>query len=375
MKVVHLITGLDSGGAERMLVRLATTGHRDGFDHVVVSMMDEGAYGAELRAANVPLYCLGMERGRPTLSGLARLVGLLRGQRPDVLQTWLYHADLMGLVAGWLAGVPRLAWNIRCSDMEMTNYSRLSALVLKLLAHCSGRPDVVLVNSEAGRARHEELGYRPRRWRVIPNGFDLGRFRPDPEVPARLRAALGLPQEAVIVGHVARFDPMKDHLGFLGAFGSIKDPCPNLFVVMVGPGVTTENPLLAEAMVSQGLNGRVFMLGERRDVPALMAGFDFLVLSSAFGEGFPNVLGEAMACGLPSIATDVGDCAAILGDTGRIVPRRDSSALAGAIRDMFALGADVRRSLGAQARARVEANYALPAVLAAYHDEYRRLTG
>lgn len=369
VKVVHLITGLDGGGAERMLTHLASGGDRAAFSHTVVSMMDEGVYGPELREAGVTVHCLDMPRGRPSWRGFRRFLKLLRAEQPAVLQTWLYHADLLGLAARRLSGSPRLVWNLRCSDMDMAHYSPLSRLILRLLARWSDRPDLVIVNSEAGRVLHQQLGYRPRRWSVIPNGFDLGRFHPDPAAPGRLRAALGLPADAIIAGHVARFDPMKDHAAFLAALAL----CPNIHGVMVGKGVTPTNLELTDTVRRLGLEARVHCLGERRDMPELMAGFDFLVLSSAFGEGFPNVVGEAMASATPCIATEVGDAAAIIGATGKTVPRRDPAALARAMNELAALTPTARHELGKAARVRIEAHFGLPQTIAAYEREYLAL--
>ena len=211
LTVAHLITTLERGGAEAMLTKLAKAHAGQGVRPLVISLTGPGIYGPELEAAGIPVWSLGLRRGVPEPGALLKLVGILRREKPDLLQSWLYHADLLALLAAPLAGVRRLAWNIRCSDMDMRRYSRLSRWLVALLARLSRLPDAVVVNSEAGRLLHHELGYRPKRWVTLANGFDTGRFRPDTEARRDVRAELGLPGDALAVGLIARVDPMKDH--------------------------------------------------------------------------------------------------------------------------------------------------------------------
>lgn len=372
LTVVHLITGLRAGGAETMLSKVVIGMDRGLFRNVVVSMTDLGKIGAVLRDAGIPVKALGMRRGLPDPRGLPRLLGLLRAERPAVLQTWLYHADLLGLVAARLGGAPRVAWNLRCSNMEMRHYSRLSQMLPKALAWLSPLPDAVVVNSLAGRAFHEGLGYRPKRWEFIGNGFDLERFRADAGARARLRQALDLPADAVVFGHVARFDPMKDHAGLLRAAARLLAARPQARLVLVGDDADPANPALARDVAALGLTGRVHLLGHRDDVAAVTSGFDVAV-SSSLSEGFPNAVGEAMACGVPCLVTDVGDCALVVGDGGRVVPPADPVALAEAARELIDLGEAGRRRLGEAARRRIEAEFSLPVIVRRYEDFYRTL--
>jgi glycosyltransferase involved in cell wall biosynthesis len=370
--VVHLITGLGTGGAETMLRKLVTRMDRDGFRNVVVSMTDIGTIGPALEAAGITVAALGMRRGLPDPRGLLPLLRLLRAESPAILQTWLYHADLLGTFAARLAGVPRLAWNLRCANMDLRQYSQVSQMLPRILARLSRLPDAVLVNSLAGKAFHEGLGYRPRRWEFVANGFDLEVFRPDPQAGSRLRAALGLPNEAAVFGHVARFDPMKDHAGLLRAFARIVAARDEARLVMIGQGVDEANAALAREVAANGLTRHVSMLGPRQDVAALTAGFDVAV-SSSTGEGFPNVIGEAMACGVPCLVTDAGDSALVVGHAGRVVPPGDAGAFATAAIDLIDMGECGRRQLGDAARARVATEFALPLVVQRYERLYREL--
>lgn len=370
--VVHLITGLGTGGAERMLTRLVTHSDSQAFRHHVVSMTDLGTFGQPLIDSGISVTPLDMPRGRASLKGFWRLVSLLRHIRPAVLNSWLYHADLLGLVAGRLTSVPAIAWNLRCADMDMTRYSTLSARLPHLLARLSAQPQLVMVNSRAGQALHQRIGYHPRRWEMIPNGFEMDKFRLDAEAPARLRHDLGLGPDAKIVGLVARFDPMKDHETFLRAAGLIARMRTDTHFVLVGTGIESANAGLAAAIAEQGLKGHVHLLGERRDIPALTAGFD-IAASSSITEGFSNTIGEAMACGVPCLVTDVGDSALIVGETGRVVPPRDPRRFADAALELLALSPADRRILGQAARRRIEDSFSLPVIVARYETLYREL--
>lgn len=374
VKVVHLITGLVRGGAETALYRLLAGMDRDRFENVVVSLTEAGAMAADIRALGVPVHAVRMSRAAPGPAAAWRLLRRLRAERPDILQTWLYHADLAGLVAGRLARVPAIAWNVRCAETDARYRRGLGGLVVRLLARLSSRPDVVVVNSEAGRRVHAALGYRPRRWLVAANGFDTALFRPDPAAPAALREALGLAPDCPVIGLVARYDPLKDHATFLRAAALLAGDEPEVRFVLVGAGADDGNPTLTGLVGELGLGGRVRLLGERRDVPALTAGFDIAACSSV-GEGFPNVVGEAMACAVPCVATDVGDSAALVGETGRVVPPGDPGAMAAAWRELLEMGPAGRAELGRAARRRIEEEFTLAAAVGRYEALYAELAG
>lgn len=369
IRIVHVITGLEIGGAESMLARLVSRMDGSRFVNRVVSLTDGGRIGDSIEAAGVPVQTLGMRRGWPSLAALPRLVRLLRQARPTLVQSWLYHADLLGLLAAALAGRPPVVWNLRCSDMDLRYYSGQTRWVLRALTWLSPHPVAILVNSTASMRLHQSLGYRPRRWEVIPNGFDLDRFRPDPTAWERTRRELTLPAEVMLVGLIARLDPMKDHPSFLNAATHVAARRPGVHFVLIGKGVEG----LAGAIAAKGLSDRVHILGERRDVEWLLPGLDMVCLSSAFGEGFPNVLGEAMAAGVPCVTTDVGDAKTIVGETGLVVPPRDPAALAAAIVDLVDRGPSARTTLGQAARARIAREYALPRIVERYESIYASL--
>jgi glycosyltransferase involved in cell wall biosynthesis len=363
--ILHLITGLETGGAEQALVRLAPLlgpRHRS----VVVSMTRPGPLAPALAAAGIEVWSLGLRRGRPDPRGLARFAAILRRVRPDIMQTWLYHADLLGTLARLAAPRRcRLLWNVRCTET-----TGLTA-VRKLLCWLSPIPEAVVVNSRAGRRFHEQIGYRPRRWVLIPNGCDTAAFRFDAVARQALRQELAIGDNQVVIGMAARMDPMKDHENFLAAAGRVAASRPEAIFVLAGDGVDGSNRAIAAAIARRGIEGRVRLLGRRSDMPRVYSALDVASLSSAFGEGCPNMLLEAMACGIPCVATDCGDAAELIGPHGIIVPPRDPQALAAAWERVMALGSGERRHLGAAARQRVAEHYDLAAVAARYDELYR----
>ena len=371
IKILHVITGLDLAGSQMMLVNLVRSMSRERFDNVVVSLQDGGPRRSELEALGIPVFSLGVGRGVPNPWGLIRLLRLLRRERPDVVQSWLYHADLLGLVGARMSRGPVCAWNIRTSEMDMTRYSMVSRLVLGSLSWLSQYPDVVVVNSEAGRKLHESLGFRPRRWELIPNGFDLDRFRPDSGARERLRQQLGAPN-SFLIGLVARYDPMKDHRTFLEAAARFVERRPDTRFVLAGGEIDKDNLQLTGLVHDLGLSGSVDLLGERADIESVMAALDILSLSST-AEGFPNCVGEAMACGVPCVTTDVGDAAVLVGGTGRVVPIREPAALADAWSELYDMSDEARVELGMAGRRRIEESFSLASVAGQYEDLYEGL--
>jgi glycosyltransferase involved in cell wall biosynthesis len=370
--VVHLITGLGVGGAEGMLLRLLERGDRARFPARVVCLAAAGPMAPRIAAAGVEVTALGMRPGLPDPRRLMRLRALLRRWCPALLQTWLYHADLVGLLAGRAAGVPRVLWNLRCSALDRASLGAGTRLARRACARLSRRPDAVIANSEAGRAFHASIGYRPRRWACIPNGFDLEALRPDPEAGPWLRRELGLPAEALLAGCVARLDPNKDHATLLDALARLgTGPAARLHLVLVGSGVDA-SPGIRARIAAAGLGARCHLLGERADVARLAAAFDLLVSSSRH-EGFPNSIGEAMSCGTPCVVTDAGDSATLVGDTGFVVPVGAADELAAALARMVQLSGPQRRDLGLAARRRVAERYELSAMVRRYENLYEEL--
>lgn len=373
MKIIHVITGLNTGGAEMMLAKLLSRLRSNGMENAVISLTGRGPLADRITDLGIAVTPLGMSRGGLSLGGLWRLVQNLRRQKPDIVQAWMYHANLLAGLAAPLAGRPSLIWNIRQSDLDPRVSKRSTILVAKLGGLLSRwLPDRVVCCAETARNVHEAMGYAPERMVVIPNGFDLNVFHPDPEAHATLRRELGLGEATPLVGIAARFDPQKDHRGFLRAAGILHATRPDVGYVLCGDGIDDQNHELTGWIAEHGLTGVCHLLGRRSDMSRIMAGCDVMVSASAFGEGFPNVLGEAMAAGTPCVATDVGDSRSIVGDDERIVPPRDPAALAAAIGRVLQLNTADRRALGLRDRARIAEHFAIDVIAERYAALYRQ---
>ena len=371
LRLIHVITGLPVGGAQTVLVNQVRHQRQRGWDVAVCSLTEVGEIGERLREDGVDVLGLGMNRSLPSPLSLWRLRQWLKAKRPDAVQTWLYHGDLIGGLAARWAGVPRVFWNLRQTDLDPAGSRRSTIMVSKLCAWLSRRvPDRIVCCAEAARSLHAGLGYDETRMLVIGNGIDSGRIKPDDEGAARVREELGLSPDVPLVGLVARFHPQKDHAGFLAAVAELQRRLPETHALMCGEDVVPQNATLADWIARLPAPDRVHCLGIRRDLTAIYSALDVAVSSSSFGEGFSNVIIEAMACATPCVVTDVGDSALIVGETGWTVPPRDSAALADTVSLALAMPAEARAARGREARQRVLESFRLDDVHAAYDALY-----
>lgn len=374
INITFVITNLATGGAETMLLKLLQHIDRNRFRPSVISLMGLGEIGPSIQALGVPVHVLGMPRGAFNVSRFLVLVRLLRQLKPDVVHSWMYHADLVGGVAARLAGCNCVIWGIRHSNLSKDKNKRSTLHVVKICALLSKRvPTRILSCSHRARSIHASVGYDDSKMVVIPNGFDLQRFAPDAEARSSLRRELGLVADAPLIGLIGRYDPQKNHAGFIEAAARVCAAFPQIQFVLAGAGVDRANHELNAAISLRGLQLKMHLLGRREDMPRLMAGIDLLA-SSSHGEGFPNVLGEAMASGVPCVVTDVGDSAEIVGCTGRVVAAGDMAGLAECLLELLRMPPEDRAALGALARARVEDQYEISRVVDAYQNFYVQVT-
>ena len=371
--VLHLITTLDVGGAEMNLLKLVSRMDGDRFRNHVVCLAEMGPVGEKISVGGIPVHALNMPRGHLTIRGLLQLLRLLRQINPDVLQTWMYHADLLGVLIGKCFHLGPICWNIRCSNINLARYRPGTRIAVRLCAALSSFPDVVVANSREGANFHKRIGYRGKRWEVIPNGFDLRVFQPDGQAKERLAMELGLdPKDLpVFIGYIARFDPMKDHQTFLDAASRLLVGRRDVHFVLAGRNVDQDNREISDR-VPKALEDHFHLLGERDDADKITAGLD-IACSVSLGEGFSNAVGEAMACGVPCVVTDVGDSAFIVGDTGLVVQPRDPEALFHAWKELLDMGRDGRAELGKAARERIEACFDIRKVVERYEAVYTSL--
>ncbi len=366
MKILHVITGLGDGGAEAVLYRLVTQDGQN--EHHVVSLTTVGKYGPLLQQAGIGVPALGMPRGRVTLRGLVGLRRAISTFQPDVVQSWMYHADLLGGLMAKTLGRP-VVWGLRNTTLESGKSSAATIWVARVCGRLSRWvPRRIVACAHAVVRVHARLGYDAARMVVIPNGYDLKQFRPDPAARTRLRAEWRVPEGVPLLGMVGRWDPQKDHANLIAALGQLSDEGHDFRLALVGTGMTADNEVLRALLEASALQDKTLLLGSRNDVPAVMAALDVHLLSSAYGEAFPNVLAEAMACGTPCVTTDVGDAALIVGDTGWNVPPRDSVALAQAIRHAQGAWRDRQawQSRQAACRARIEQAFGIEKMVERY---------
>lgn len=339
-KVLHISNDLADGGAQGALFRLCTTPRED-VEHIVVSLMGAGKYGPLLEDAGVQVFCLNMRRSVLTFGALWQLYQIVRNQAPDAVQTWMYHANLLGGLIARLGGCANLVWGIRHSDFDPAHTSFTTRLVNKIGALSSRwLPRKIIACATRAVDVHVRDGYDQSKFSVVPNGFDTTKFAPDAQSRSAVRASLGIAPDVPLVGLVGRWHPQKDHANLLAAFAQVRSRYHDLELVLVGEGCVPENDTLAKMIGEADLESAVHLLGRRSDTPAIMNAIDLHVLSSSHGEAFPNVVAEAMACGTPCVVTDIGDAAFIVGDNGWVVPVRDSQALAAAIGAALTLKSD-----------------------------------
>ncbi len=361
-----------TGGAQRALYNLLNGGLAGQFSCLVISLMDEGTIGLQIKELGAPVTSLDMPRGRPTLKGITKLHKVVREFRPDIIQGWMYHGNLAASLSSALSpGRPIPAWNIRQSLYDLNHEKPMTRQVIRANRFFSSAPDVLLYNSHLSRKQHEAFGFASVNGHVIPNGIDVRTFSFSGDARRRIRSELGIPAEAPVVGHVARLHPMKDHPVFLRAAANLARRYPELHFLLSGRDVSLDNAALKQLIPSQ-MQDRFHLLGERSDISELMSAMDIFCQSS-WSEAFPNVLGEAMATSVPCVATDVGDSAVIIGRTGIVAPPRDEVALANGIENLLTMPLDQRRLLGASARDRIEENYTLEAVVEQYAALYEKL--
>lgn len=376
--VAHIITGLSRGGAENVLYRLIEA-QPEPSQHAVVSLTDEGVFGERLRALGVKVRCLDLHRGSvPSPIAIWRLSRWLRQLRPAVVQTWMYHADLLGGLAARMAGIP-VCWGLRHSSLAPEQNKRLTLRVAKCNARLSRwLPSRIVSCSVRATEGHRALGYADK-FLVIPNGLNLTRFAPVDAARRRaIRHGLGLPERSRVIGHLGRSHPQKDHKTLLTVFSRVAEKRSDTHMLLAGldleHGRSYLDGLLARTETTR-LASRITALGQRDDVPDLMAAMDVFLLSSSAGEAFPNVVAEAMACGTPCVVTDVGDSVEIVGDTGWTAPPGNAELLADAVLEALGESEEAHAERGQRARRRIGENYSIERMVSAYREAWEAAAG
>ncbi len=366
IKVLHIITHLDQGGAEAVLYRLIEATHQK-FNHHVVSLHGEGVYGPMLRKIGVEVDTLNMPRGKLKLTGLWRLRQIIRKYNPNLIHTKLYHADLIGGLVALLSGAPPVIWTVNSSYLGVLKKTWKTRLVRQICAIFSNwLPTTIVADAKNTKRVNVALGYASKNFFVINNGVDLSIFHPDKVARQRLRQELQVQEDVVLLGFIARWDPLKDHSNLLQALSIVKGNNRKFVCVLVGSEMTSQNAVLMELVHKNELDDHIILAGSRSDIPAIMNALDLHVLSSN-SESMPLAIIEAMACGTPCVVTDVGDAALVVGDTGWVVPPKEPKALAAGIESAIAaLEKKGEDELGQRCRRVVEEKHSLEVMVDSY---------
>lgn len=371
--VMHVIIGLNTGGAELMLKRLIECFQaQPRYRHSVVSLTGYGTVGPALLARGVEVRALEMRSWRDLPSVFLRLVRVIRASNPDVVQTWMYHADLIGGVAARVAGNRQVIWGIRTTAVSAGGKRSTLAIRTVCSALSNWIPRAIVCAADASRVAHIAAGYEGSRMVVIPNGFDFSRLTATSDERAVLRETCGFSGDDVVVGTVGRFHRAKDHANFVRAAGIAASKHKNVRFLMVGRDLDANNRELQGWIDATGYGDRFVLLGERKDVPICLSVMDVFCQSSRT-EGFPNAVGEAMAMGLPCVATDVGDSAILIGDAGIIVPQENSSELANGLLWCLHATPERRKAMGQLGQSRVRAEFSIERACERFEIVYQRL--
>jgi glycosyltransferase involved in cell wall biosynthesis len=370
LRITHVITGLERGGAEATLAKLLPALRAQGIDGTVISLRGRGSLGHDIEADGFTVQTLG-DAAVPLRP--ARLASALSAARGDLVQTWMYHANLFGaLAARWVSPAP-VVWNLRRSDPRQADLKATTRGVSALSARLSRQlPAHIVCCGHEALMRHAVAGYDPSRMSVIYNGFDVARFAPDAAARAAQRTAWGVSPATRLIGVAARTHPQKDHQTLAAAFAQLRQQAGNVKLALCGQGTEPDNGTLTAQLEHAGIAEHCLRLGELPDTAPFWAAVD-LGCSPSADEGLPNALGEALATGLPCITTDAGDSAALVPDPSWVVPTQAPGALADALGTLLGLSEAERTTAGKQARAHIKAGFSIAQMARGYAQCYRRL--
>ncbi len=367
MRILFVVSGLGFGGAELMMLKLFAHIDRNRFHPAVISISKPADIAEQVRRLGIEVHVIDL-LSEGFFRGVFHLFELVRRIRPDILQGWMIHGNLVALLVGVCLRVP-VFWGVRHLRLLRETDKGINLFIEWVLGRVSRLPARIIYNSKAGKRHHEAMGYYPGRALVIPNGFDAARFAPSSSIRQAVRRSLAIPDDAVVIGMVARYNPAKDHRNFLEAAALLREHNRGAVFVLVGRGCERTNVELVSIINSLQLDDFVKLTGERSDVYALINAFDIGTLSSA-SEGFANAVGECMCCALPCVVTDAGDSGWIVGDSGITVPPRDPVSLCRGWTELIEAGPSAREARGRRARERIVSLFSIDAVAKKYEAAY-----
>jgi len=370
IRIVHVIAALNVGGTEMMLYKLLSRMRRGRFENIVITLKEKGELSEDFESQSIRVYNVGGMGGILRISALIRSLKILREINPDIIQGWLVHGNLVAQIASiFLPYRLSTLWNIRYTALPKVETKNSTLLIIKLLSLLSSLPQKIIFNSKTGANDHIRMRYRRDKSCIIQNGYDTELFLPSEIKRKSVRLEININEESILIGLIGRFDPLKDHSCFLKAGAMLLSRKRGIFFLLAGRKVDWKNLHLKQLIEKLGMKEKVFLLGERRDIHRIIAALDIATCSSV-AEGFPNVIGEAMSCGIPCVVTDVGDSAWLVGDSGMVVPPRNHEALCKAWLKLIRMGSAERRILGEKARKRIENHFSIQKVVKKYEQLY-----
>ncbi len=367
IKIIHIITGLGNGGAETMLYKLLESINKNKYELEVISMMDKGITGLKIEKLGIKVHTLNMKRGVPNLSAIRKTINLCKNA--DIIQSWMYHADLFSFIVSRFCKPKKLIWGIRRSNLEWDKNKKSTIMIAKINSILSRYVDNIVSCSIAATEVHRKIGFDKKKLITIPNGFAINKFYNIKEAKAKLCKQFNISSEKKIFTLVGRWEILKDHENCLKALRILSERRDDFVLILCGTNITEENEKLLNMIEENKLKDKVLLLGRRDDVPEIMSA-THIYISSSSGEGFPNVIGEAMACETICVVTDVGDSAYIVGETGEIVPRKNPLLLAKAIEKVLNYSEEQKKNKRKLARQRIVDNFEISNIIKKYNKLY-----
>ncbi|WP_170007321.1 glycosyltransferase [Bacillus fonticola] len=365
-KIIHIISGLGSGGAENMLLKLLKYSDKDKYYHEVISLKDEGIMGEKIKAEGIKLHSLNLNK-KNLFTSLIKARNICK--EFDIVDTWLYHADIFGLIISKILLKKKLIWNIRHSNLDKDANTSTVLKIVKLNSILSKYVNRVTYNSNRALENHLRAGYSACKSKIIPNGFELNKFKFDLALRSKVRQDLCIGEKEIVIITVGRWNIQKDYYTLFKALKELRNQNRHFKMIMVGTNLDDSNIELKDLINQYNLKENIILLGRRNDIPALLSSSD-IYISSSMGESFSNAIGEAMACELYCVVTDVGDSKIILGNTGITIPPKNPLALTDSLVSYFSYLHSNGLEKNTQARERVIENYDIRAIIKLFELNY-----
>ena len=378
IKILHIITGLGFGGAENNLLNLIKEIDKTKFELHVVSLNGKGYIGEQILNLNIPLNSYEANKSGFILFKLfniafviVQIIKLIKQIKPDLIQTWLHHADLIGFLCAFLTGHKKLVWSVRCSDLKKGYISAKNRYLVKILSFFSYYPIVILFNSHAGIKAHLKIGYKPKKYQCIFNGIDTSRFKPDSEQKYKTKIELKILQNIQTIGYVGKDQNIKDIETFLYSIQEVQKKLPDINVVMIGENLSNNNKNLLNSINELQLKN-IKLIGLKKNIENYMQVFDIMI-STSLSEGFPNVLAEAMSCGVPCVSTDVGDARNIIDTNNQLHEVKNYKAISNSCIRILLMNSEEKKKLNESSRKRIIDKFNILSITKQYEIFYKKL--